>query len=178
MLNQPTTTKPTPMKITTIEATASRTFNHPTERFANFRFAIRLGAETSGNPARLEDEVNDLRAMAETIAETHKRQILEEVSLETSRERLRLEIEVLQSTPDRIASFQKRIAQEMEKPEDERWDLEGLQGGLERCEGWEAKLAEAEAKLAALPAPSLMLLKEVHPGHPDHPATEEDDSGY
>lgn len=65
------------MKITHITVSASRTFNHPHERYANFRFEIRQEAELSEDDA--EEARQALLISTERAAEAHKARILVEL---------------------------------------------------------------------------------------------------
>lgn len=155
------------MKITSIEASASRTFNHPHERYANFRFSFRFSAQVDegDDPAAA---FNTLRMMAENGAEIHKQDILRELEQEQMRDRLGPEIDHAKQAPERIAAFEKRLATDEGIDDYER---KMLQRQIDHCQEQIKNLPELEAQLAAIPAPRLLPLPELHPGHPDHPET-------
>ena len=63
------------MKVTTIQVTAGRTFNHPHEQFSNLRPEVTMTAtlEDGEDAAKA---TRDLQAKAEQIVEDHKRGLL------------------------------------------------------------------------------------------------------
>lgn len=132
------------MKITHIHVTAARGFNHPYEQFANFKFDLQLQAVIDPDHEDAADVLLQLQAQAEQAAEAHKKRLLDDV------ERLRL-IEAGEQTLARLRR-QKKDQQEVDP-----------------------QIAECEAALNRLTSTPLMLAsKSIHPGHYDHPATEDD----
>lgn len=157
------------MKITNIEFTARRTFNHPTEKFANFQFSIRLSVELK--PICNEEVTcayDDLRTLAENMAETHKQEILEELDCNRKREALTSSIQTAQAAPARIA----RLRTTLEDPGLTKWARGDAESSIEALESIIRSLPEYEKELAALPAPKLLPAPTLHPGHPDHPDTD------
>lgn len=130
------------MKIQKIAATAGRTFNHPHEQYANFRFDLHFEAALDEDEEP-QEALKLLQAMAEQRAEQHKTAILADI-------RKKREIEqVLQSIES-----EKRLS----------FDNEASQ----------KRLGEYEARLSQLTATPLLLAQPtIHPGHEDHPDTEE-----
>jgi hypothetical protein len=63
------------MKVTTIDVSAARTFNHPHEQYSNLRPEVRMVAtlEEGEEPA---SAVKLLQAMAEGLVEDHKQSML------------------------------------------------------------------------------------------------------
>jgi hypothetical protein len=63
------------MKITTIQVSAGRTFNHPHEQYSNLRPEVTMTAtlEDGKDPAKA---TRELQAMAEQIVEDHKQGLL------------------------------------------------------------------------------------------------------
>jgi len=68
------------MKLTKVTVTASRTFNHPYESYANFRHSITLEGEIEEGLS-IQPQIDALREEAEINAENHKRQILADLDL-------------------------------------------------------------------------------------------------
>ena len=157
------------MNITHLKVTASRTFNHPFERYANFRFSIELsGALDPGEDFR-EASVS-LRHLAEEEAENHKFQILTELENHRQRRNLSEQIARARFMPERLAKLEQQL--EAELPEYSRSHAEyEIKQGKALLES----LPALEAELAALPTPELLPFPEIHPGHPDHPATDDGD---
>jgi hypothetical protein len=160
------------MKITNIEFTARRTFNHPTEKFANFQCSVKLSAELEKEAPFL--AYNNLRTTAENMVETHKQEILAELENERLRERLQATIEGLTQAPSRIAAIEPLLAAENAKPSGKQnpFDIGKWTRTLQTLSTWETDIAEAQAALAAIPSPKLLPSPALHPGHPDHPDTD------
>lgn len=139
------------MNIQEITVTAGRTFNHPYERYANFRFDFSLKAQIQEGDDFAQCLVTLQRA-AEIQADEHKAMLLGEC------ERLK-KIEDLQYMQRNLKS--PHHADMTETP-------------AERAE----KLARVETELAQLMAlPSYSYAetdKEIHRGHPDHEETTTD----
>lgn len=139
------------MNIERITLTAGRTFNHPHERFANFRFdislQIQLGPEDDS--ARV---LKQFHAELELSAEQHKKRILEEC------ERL-YKIECLES-----------ILSDLRRPHEE-WMRESPEERAHKLQVAEANLAELKNRQ---PYCDVDAMKEVHPGHIEHPETGND----
>lgn len=133
------------MKIKKIAATAGRTFNHPHEQYANFRFDLHF--EAALDEAALEDPQEALKllqSMAEQRAEQHKTAILADI-------RKKSEIE--------------QVLQNIESEKRLNFDNEASK----------KRLAEYEERLSQLTATPLLLAQPtIHPGHEDHPDTEEE----
>ncbi len=158
------------MKITTIKVTASRTFNHPTERYANFRFAI--GAEAQLDYGEdFTDAADSLRAQVENVAEIHKQEILREIAVQQEREELSAQIRLGEGMPELLPGQRRRLEEE----EASGWSKKQLQRDIKFGEDLVAELPALRARLASLPLPALLPLPEIHPGHPDHPDTDEGD---
>ncbi len=158
------------MKITTIKVTASRTFNHPTERYANFRFDI--SAKARLDPG--EDftyAVDCLRTDMENLAEGHKQEILREIQIRQEREELAANIRLAEGMPGLLPGWRKALDEEDRSP----WGRDQLRGEIQHGEALIAELPALRARLAALPMFSLLPPPEIHPGHPDHPDTCGDD---
>ena len=68
------------MNITKVHMSARRTFNHPYEPYANFQFGYTVEAELDGP-----EDIDDLRAHVETVAEVHKQDILHDLKLDRDR---------------------------------------------------------------------------------------------
>lgn len=68
------------MNITKVHMSARRTFNHPYEPYANFQFGYTVEAELDGP-----EDIDDLRAHVETVAEVHKQDILHDLKLDRER---------------------------------------------------------------------------------------------
>jgi hypothetical protein len=127
------------MTITSIAATAGRTFNHPHEQFANFRFELHFTAqledgEDAGQALAL------LKARTEAEADAHKAAILADI------ERKR-----------RIAV----VAQELEFERRKAFDHEA---GKARVAKLEAELTQLTSSPLALAVPTLHA---GHADHPD-----------
>lgn len=90
------------MKITNIDVSAGRTFNHPYESYSNFRFDLSLRAELGpdDDPGEV---LRVLQAQAESAAEQHKRTLLKDV--EHLHEAQRLD-EELRSMEQRLRTAQ------------------------------------------------------------------------
>lgn len=133
------------MHITSIQVSASRGFNHPHEKFANFRFDLHLQAslDAGDNP---DTALIELQRKAEQAAEAHKKAILDEIE----RERLIAEGE------EQLRWMRRESAKQDEYKDKIRETEEML------------------IKLRAVPA-GLTETKQIHPGHADHPATHQDD---
>ena len=63
------------MKVTQVEVSAGRTFNHPYESFSNYRPSVTLTA-TLSEEEDVTDATRKLQAMAEFLAEEQKQQQL------------------------------------------------------------------------------------------------------
>lgn len=183
------------MEITSITVSSGRTFNHPHERYANFRFDLHLAANLSpgedAESCRLE-----LQQLAEQSAEQHKREILTECRRHEIRRQLTQKLNDLlaeaEATPKRIAN---RVAEAAElelyqaggdKP---GWfhDYPGmssadgfrqLESELDRLRqlaaSLPAKISEIRSRLAALPEPKLLPAPDLHAGHPDSADTDDE----
>lgn len=79
------------MQIKSISVSAARTFNHPFERYANFRFELSLNAELHDGEDPLK-AVSVLQEQAEIAAETHKVRILADVEIRNEIEQLQFEL--------------------------------------------------------------------------------------
>ena len=152
------------MKITHVTISAGRTFNHPYERYANFRFDITLKGEVQ-NEINVGPEIDELRQAAENIAEMHKRQILDECNNLQTIQNLKSQIESASLGEGREAEFEAIIADES-IPE---WNKNEAKYNLMQLR----ELPNRIAQLEAIPKPRLLPELEIHPGHPDHPATDE-----
>lgn len=66
------------MKITNIEVSAGRTFNHPREQFSNLRPEVKMTAtlEDGEDPAKA---TRELQATAEQMVEDHKQGLLRSI---------------------------------------------------------------------------------------------------
>lgn len=130
------------MTIKAIHVTAGRTFNHPFESYANFKFDLSFQAELAPG----EDHLTSLAALqvqAETLADEHKEKILSDVQRRRQIERINDQLE------------------------DMRRNVRHLAAG-------EEQIAKLEAELTALTSqPLLLASKQVHPGHDEHPDTDE-----
>lgn len=163
------------MQITSIECTASRTFNHPTERFANFRFSVKLTADLSASDQdNALAKVRELKQQAENIAEAHKQEILQEIRVHGLRSSLRSRIQSAKNAPDRIAAYQAKLAavNDNETPE---WQVREWRRVIEEAQQQQESLPALLQQFASLPAPLLLPEPEIHPGHPDHPDTDSQD---
>lgn len=140
------------MIIQEITVHAGRTFNHPYERYSNFRFDFSLKAQIQEGDDFAQCLVTLQRA-AEIQADEHKSMLIGDC------ERLK-KIQDLQYLQRNLKAEQPEWM-EKEPP-------------TERAE----KLAKVEAALAELMAlPSYAYAKtekEIHPGHPDHEETTTD----
>lgn len=135
------------MKITSIAATAGRTFNHPYEQFANFRFELAFNAdledgEDAGQALAL------LKARTEAEADAHKGAILADIE---RKRRIR------------------QVAEELEFERRKGFDHEASQ---QRKAKLEAELDELTRSPLALAVPTLHA---GHADHPDTHADEERD---
>lgn len=131
------------MKIRSIHATAGRTFNHPYEQFANFRFELSFTADLDDGEESSQ-ALALLKARAEVEADAHKAAILADI------ERKRA-----------IA----RIAEELEYERRKGFDHEASQ---QRKAELEAKLHELTRTPLALAVPTLHAGHADHPDtHPD-----------
>lgn len=151
------------MKITSIQASAGRTFNHPHEPYANFRFDIHLKAEIAPEdqePQFVDVCVRELQDQAERLADERKAAILERCELVQKCETLRYEITRLS-----------RERQPWEKESDPEMEASVLKQQAERKAAFQAELRELLPKLGLPTADEPCL----HPGHPEHPETHERD---
>lgn len=137
------------MNITSIQVSAGRTFNHPHEPYANFRFDLHLKADLN----LLDDSTGCLKFLqsrAEKMADEHKEFILDRCELQNEREQLRYQ----------ISNLMRPIAEwEDTTPEARAADLEKAK----------ARLITVLQELGIYSADEPCL----HPGHPDHPETHE-----
>lgn len=101
------------LAITSIRASASRTFNHPTERYANFRHEITYVAELerSATISEILDASLALRRLAEDTAETHKRDILADIAQEQQRADLQKSLASARRWEERVAKYRARLSQ-------------------------------------------------------------------
>lgn len=159
----------TTVKPTKISVSAARTFNHPFERYANFRFEIRLEGEIKDNMP-IGHQIDSARQSAENIAENHKLEILEELHRQQEREIIRRSIAVAREHQSNAAGIEEEIASGALS----EYYVNILKGQLAEV----AKIPEWEAKLAAMPAPRLLPEREIHPGHEDHPDTHNDNGTF
>ncbi len=151
------------MKIKKVEVTASRTFNHPYERFANFRHSITLEGEIEeGIP--IQQQIDGLREEAEAQAESHKRQILADLDLIRERESLASQIRRLEN----LSATRDQTAAEAASEAVPDWQRNNAAQMLEQLDG----LPALRAKLEAMPQPRLIPEPEIHPGHDEHPDTD------
>lgn len=92
------------MKVTTIEVTAARTFNHPHEEYSNLRPAVRMAAtlDPDEDPAAA---VKSLQAKAEGLVEDHKQSLLQ--SLE--------ELYQLSTRQAEVRGLQKQLTQAQDR---------------------------------------------------------------
>lgn len=132
---------------------AGRTFNHPYERFANFRFDLSLKATLQGGDDAGECLVN-LQRLAETFADEHKARLLKEC--------------------DRLhhISGLENLIRDL-KMDHQPWMSETAEERAEKLKVTLEKLAELKAMPAYSDAESV---KEIHPGHPDHQDTDAHDA--
>jgi hypothetical protein len=151
------------MKLTKVTVTASRTFNHPFERFANFRFSITLEGEIEEGLS-IQPQIDALREEAEINAENHKRQILADLDLIQERDSLVGTIRHL----EHLSATREQIAAKATDESLQDWVKENAERALEELD----RLPELRAKLEAMPKPKLIPEPEIHPGHKDHPATD------
>ncbi len=155
------------MKLTKVTVSASRTFNHPYERYANFRFEIRLEGEVEEGLS-IQQQIDSMREEAEANAENHKRQILADLELERERDLLVGDINRV-SRLDRSETELTSL-----DPEVSEWMRDQARACLNEIDA----LPELRAKLEAMPKPRLLPEMEIHPGHPDHPNTEDIDFDF
>lgn len=145
------------MKITQITVTAGRTFNHPFERYANFRFDFRLQAELSeeDDPAQI---LTQLQRQAEDDAERHKIAIVKECHrAKTARD-----------AKDHLYQLKVPIPEwSKETPEQRKEALEAAQ-----------KIYDEAIQVPRWQTEALNRDKDIHPGHPDHPETDLFDADY
>ncbi len=201
------------MKITKITAGAARQFNHPWERFANFRCEIRLEAElTDGDDTeKVANDVIELSIHAECVVERRKQHILSDLNAIRETKEVNDNIKRLSKWPKQVEKDRAEVAKMEEyygKPFDrlsnldkafvyDRWNVMSvdastwdnnrpylenqankLRESADRMEKeYPEQLAELQARLAAIPPLRLLpgeldALKEIHPGHPDHPETD------
>jgi len=161
------------MQIRTITVSASRKFNHPHEQYSNFGFSVQMTAELCEHDIT-EGRAEELSAMVEAHAEAHKQQILGDLETERERDMLCRNIRALEGTPRTLETLTSDLKKEQGLGDDaDQWNVRHYEGAIKDCEGWEEKLEAERAKLAALPRPKLIVRPEIHPGHPDHPATSE-----
>lgn len=138
------------MKITRITVHAGRTFNHPYERYANFRFDLSLEADlTPEDDPGL--QLVTLQRLAEGFADEHKVAILNEC------DRIR--------TLDDLRENVHRLEQPLEE-----WMRETPEQRAEELARAKQQLAEAE-QIPPLCGTDIDTDRELHPGHPDHPDT-------
>ena len=156
------------MIITKITATASRTFNHPTERYANFRFTIGAEAELDLGET-MEEAADALRSHVENIAEGHKQQILKEIEHQRLREQLATAIRNAEAMPQQLLKWQEQLKDAGLSDYRSQDIADQIQDGQTLF----AALPSFRKDLAAIPRPMLLPLPEIHPGHPDHPDTED-----
>lgn len=95
------------MKIKNIKVTAGRTFPHPLENFSNIKFELSISAEIEESE-NFEKALDILRVEAETLAEAHKRELIEDhKKLEALKEQRR-DVERLQENIDQNQEAIKR----------------------------------------------------------------------
>lgn len=209
-------------EVKSVTVTAGRTFNHPTERFANFRFDIAVTADFSLE-ADSDEAARQLSAAVERRAEQHKEDILHDAKLKEEFDAaksnylraaswrkevadLEKRISVLQKMADAIIdpckwtsiSFDERTvfcegvlgyfsanhAIDTPSEEDRKEIIRNCFRGIERGipmiirlrETGPAVEAAALEELNAIPPyrlfpRELRSVKEIHPGHSDHPET-------
>ena len=159
----------TTVKLTKISVSAARTFNHPYERYANFRFEIRLEGEIEDNMP-IGHQIDSARESAENIAENHKLEILDELQQQQQRELIRESIATAREHQRHAAEIEEQIA----SGKLANYYVDVLKGQLDEI----TKIPEWEAKLAAMPSPRLLPEREIHPGHEDHPDTHNDNGTF
>lgn len=138
------------MKITRITVHAGRTFNHPYERYANYRFDLSLEADL--NPDEEPGlQLVTLQRLAEGYADEHKAAILSECERLQSIERLQDQIKYLKAPI----------------PE---WSDETVDRRSEQLKEAMTQLAELKAQ-PPLCGVDIHRDQELHPGHPEHPDT-------
>lgn len=161
------------MQIRTITVSASRKFNHPHEQYSNFGFSVQMTAELCEHDIT-EGRVEELSAMAEAHAEAHKQQILSDLEIKLEGQMLRVNIKRLENTPQQLEALISNLEKEKALGDlADEYVIKNYERQIKSCEGWQERLDAERAKLAALPRPKLIVCAEIHPGHPDHPATGE-----
>ena len=138
------------MKITRITVHAGRTFNHPYERYANFRFDLSLEADLTPE-ADTGLQLMTLQRLAEGFADEHKVAILNECT----------RIRTIDNLRERVRDLQRPL---------EEWMSETPEQRATALEHAKQQLAEAE-QTPPLCGVDIEREKEVHPGHEDHPET-------
>lgn len=138
------------MQLTTLTVSAGRTFNHPTERFANYRFDLHLTSNVMPGQDAFKF-LSALQTQAEHAAETHKARILKACELQH-------QITMAKGCLESINRGWETFLDEAHK--------------ITRLDEIQARIGKLQAELAAL---GLLPAPDLHPGHPDHPDTGNDE---